>query len=439
VKPRLCLSLYGNEESIREHIREHEAFADLFEIRVDLSAIGDFARIRRTTQRPLLFTGNAPAMLLPAVPHADYLDPGEDPGELPREKLILSRHAPGGDPQQAWDELQQGNALTKIVFETRDYSLVARLLKLCEARNPRGICFAMGEAGAFSRILAAFRGAPWIYTSPEGAPTAAGQFPIRSLLDDYRIRRFDAEPRVFGIAGDPVSHSRSPRFHNARFAAENLPWIYLPFLCDSPSDLFTHAAFFGVIGLSITHPHKRSVLPLLQHQTPEVAEMEACNTVCRIGDEWHGANTDLAGARALLEEAGAGGRIVVLGAGGAARAAVAAARPLARDLIVLNRTPQTAPRLSSRYQAKSGSLNDLGNHDYDVLINATSCGMRPGDCPVDPSMLRPGRIVVDVIYEPKETELLKQSRQRGCRTFNGEKWFEAQAEAQFHFWRNFRF
>jgi 3-dehydroquinate dehydratase/shikimate dehydrogenase len=435
VTPRLCLSLHGTGGAICERIRHHERLVDLFEIRVDLSREVDFAQIRRATARPLLFTGHDPDTLFPALPFADFLDPGPEPGQLPVDKLLLSMHSAGGEPEQIWERLQRGNHLTKIVFDTADYSLISRLLKTGKEHSPRALCFAMGETGAFSRVLAGFRGAPWIYTSPEGAPTAAGQFPINRLLQEYRIRRFKSPPLIFGILGDPVAHSRSPRFHNERFAAEGLPWIYLPFPCRDPGGLFAHAVDFGIHGFSITHPHKRTILNMLQHPTPETTRTRACNTVCRMGDGWHGTNTDVDGARELLAEAAPRGRILILGAGGAARAAVDALRGRGAECVILNRAPENAAELATGCGARSGSLQDFGKWDYDVLVNTTSCGMQEGECPVDPSRLLPGRTVVDVIYEPAETTLLKQARDRGCRTLNGEKWFAAQAEAQFRWWR----
>ena len=174
----------------------------------------------------------------------------------------MSVHSGEADPDALW-AAHRGDHITKIVLQTADYAKIARLIELDREHPGQALCFAMGEAGAFSRILAAFAGAPWIYASAGSRPTAPGQFTLRELIDVYRVRRFDAQPRLFGIAGDPLAHSRSPQFHNAAFAAANLPWMYVPFRCTDLPALLRHAPAFGIRGLSLTHPLKESALSLV--------------------------------------------------------------------------------------------------------------------------------------------------------------------------------
>lgn len=450
---RTCLSLFGSQESICESLHDREQDAGMFEIRVDLSGKLDCSRIRRLTAKPLLFTARMADDLADAIPFADFLDAGANPGvSWPANKTIVSVHTSEGRPEELWNTMQ-GRGFAKIVFDTENYDLIRRLLQLDQFHQPRGICFAMGEVGAFSRVLSVFRGSPWMYASLKGAATAPGQFTIDDLKQIYRFDRFATpigarpagppaaatraeEPGIFGIVGDPVSHSRSPEFHNRRFAENELPWLYLPFPCKDLAALFAFAPAFGVLGFSITHPHKEQAAALVQDAEPEVKQLNSCNTVCRRDGKWLGTNTDVQGVRAILQGVPRRcRRAILLGAGGAARAAAAAVRPLVEQLVVLNRTPEKAAELAQRYQATAGPLEAFGRSGCDLVIQATSCGMREGEAPVDASLLKPGCVVIDAIYEPAETTLLQQARGRGCLVINGVKWFEAQAEAQFQWWR----
>lgn len=432
--PRICLSVYGSTEEVLLAIAGNpEAFC--YEIRLDLSGVLDLERVRSATSKPLIVASHQrPELLAAAAKHADYVDIG--PASATDPKSIVSIHATKGDPEDLWNRYS-GSHKTKIVIETEDYGAILKLLSLNRRHHGQAVCFAMGEAGSFSRILSGFEGAAWIYTSLPGRPTAAGQFDIRQLLDLFRIGRFASKPDVFGIVGNPVSHSRSPAFHNAAFAAESLNWIYVPLFCRNVAGLFSAAPDFGMRGFSVTHPHKAAVVPFLQEASREVLDLGACNTVCLKDGRWLGINTDVAGVEAWLKHAGvsSGSVVAILGAGSAARTVARVVRSRSRELHIVNRTFENAQRLATEFGATAHSLQDLPRIDCDVLIQTTPVGLREGECPVSPSFLKAGTTVLDAIYEPPETELLRKARGLGCRVFNGESWFLAQAEAQFRWWR----
>jgi len=436
--PRICLSLYGTTEEICDSIASAPE-ADLYEIRLDLSVNLDLSKIRIMTKKPLLFASHtAPDLLARAAPVADYLDVGRVPAPPGwNGTTIVSEHRNAGDPGQLWNQLS-GNHLTKLVLNTSEYSTIAALVDLNRAHAPNAISFAMGEAGAFSRILSVFQGAPWIYASQPGRATGDGQFTLQELTTLYRIRRFGDEPTVFGITGNPVSHSLSPTFHNGKFTEENLPWIYLPFPSENVSSLIEHASRFGICGLTVTHPHKEAVVRYLTHASPEVVRLRSCNTLSYQEGEWHGTNTDVVGVQATLKQVQVpleSSSVIILGAGGSARAIASVIAGRCRKLVILNRNAEKARTLAAEYGGTGGPLDDLGKYKYDLLFQATSIGMREGECPVDPAALQPGKMVVDLIYRPSETVLLKKAKSLGCRTLNGETWFFAQAEAQFAWWK----
>lgn len=429
--PRICLSLYGTTEEVCSAINSFDA--DLFEIRLDLCSDPDGARIRAATNKPLLFAAHRrPDLLEKYWSFADYVD--VEQGEATGQNSIVSIHAKEEDPDRLWKKLS-GEHRTKIVLETEDYDVIARLIELNRTHCPLAFCFAAGEVGSFSRILSVLNGAPWIYASLAERPTGSAQFTFDQLVETYRLRRFQKmqDFSIFGIIGNPVSHSRSPQIQNKSFTDAALPWIYLPFLCKDLQALLRAAPRWKTKGLSITHPYKEEILPLLDSVSPAVQSLRSCNTAAYVDGKWIGTNTDVEGIEATLKDVPfKSSRIVIIGAGASARALASVVRSQVAELWILNRTTDRSGRLASEFQARSGSLTDLANIDYDILIQATSIGWNSSECPVDIRHLRPGKVVIDCIYQ--DTELLKKARALGCKTINGEIWFQAQALAQFRWW-----
>lgn len=241
---------------------------------------------------------------------------------------------------------------------------------------------------------------------------------------------------VVGLIGRPVAHSLSPRMHNRAFAHLGMDWVYVPF---EVADHAVSAALAGVKALSIrgvnvTVPHKTAVIPFLDELTPEAAAMGAVNTIVNDSGRLVGHNTDGSGfVRSLREVAGFdphGARVLVLGAGGAARAvAIALARAGAERVAVANRTESKARRLAedvARHGASSAGLS-LAREPLaaelraaDAVVQTTSVGMA-GDpsLPLDPDLLAPRHLVADIVYTPLKTPLLRAAEARGCRTLPG--------------------
>lgn len=428
----ICLSVFGNNESLSQIFQDYTGAADLFEVRLDLSAKLDLAFIRQATSKPLIFAShNNPELLNDAESYADYIDIG--PTMATSKKQIVSFHGKDEPPDVLWEKFN-GEHITKIVLDTDDYSKIAALLNL---NSEKSICFAMGEVGAFSRILSVFRKAPWIYASLSQEPTAPGQFSIDQLMNTYHVKRFSSAPGVFGILGNPVSHSRSPVFHNKKFAEHNLPWIYLPFPCTVLESLMNHREQFGIVGLSVTHPFKEKAIAYLSDQSSEIKKLRSCNTLLWKDQAWHGANTDVLGFEGLLIKHGVQldkKYVAIIGAGGAARAAAFVISQSSAKLIFLNRTHEKAMELAKEFNGTPVPLSQIAAVEYDVLIQTTPVGMRNEECPINADLLRPSTTVIDVLYEPAETVLLRKAKALGCRAINGEDWFELQAEAQFQYW-----
>jgi len=248
-----------------------------------------------------------------------------------------------------------------------------------------------------------------------------------------------ADTQLCGIVLHPAGHTRSPAMHNAAFAALGIDAVYLAF--DVPPQGLP-AAIAGVRALgfrqlAVSIPHKEAVIELLDDVDETARKIGAVNTVTRHGEKLVGSNTDWLGAVRAVERvaAPAGKRAVVLGAGGAARAVVYGLLERGAGVTVLNRSPDRARRLCADLGAEAaGPISDLEKIRCDILVNTTSVGLRGDESPVDPSWIPDGAVVMDAVYEPPETRLLRDAASRGARTIPGKWMLVHQAAEQFHEW-----
>jgi shikimate dehydrogenase len=248
-----------------------------------------------------------------------------------------------------------------------------------------------------------------------------------------------AQTALCAIVLHPAGHTRSPSMHNAAFRALGIDAVYLAF--DVPpsrlSDAVAGARSLGIRQLAVSIPHKERVMAHLDEVDSTARRIGAVNTVTLRGERLVGSNTDWLGAvRALERETKlSGSRAVVLGAGGAARAAVFGLLERGARVVVLNRTPGRARALATELGAHgAGELGDLRSTEYDILVNATSVGLSEDRSPIDPELLRSVGLVMDAIYEPEQTRLLREAKARGARTVPGKWWLVHQAAEQFRLW-----
>lgn len=254
-----------------------------------------------------------------------------------------------------------------------------------------------------------------------------------------------ARTRIAGVIGDPVRHSLSPVLHNAAFRACDLDWAYLAFEVaegDVPAAM-EGMRVLGVDGLNVTMPHKAAAAAAVDRLTAVAEALGSVNTVLRQGRVLVGDNTDGAGfLDALRSDEGfdpGGRRVVVIGAGGAARAIVYAlggpGGAGAADIAVLNRTPERAAEAAQLAGAgRVGSPDDVGQAD--LVVNATPLGM-PGHgetLPLDAALLGSGQLVVDIVYHPAVTPFMAAARERGAVAVNGLGMLINQAAHAFRHW-----
>lgn len=266
--------------------------------------------------------------------------------------------------------------------------------------------------------------------------------------------RITGKARVAGVFGDPVEHSLSPVMHNRAFAALGLEWVYVPFHVRAAvlADALQGVRALGLVGVNLTIPHKIAALDLVDGLSVEARLIGAVNTVHCVEGRLTGYNTDGRGfVRSLAEEAGEtprGQRVVIVGAGGAAKAvAVQLALDGAAQITVLNRTPERGAALAQHLREHTG-VHAVA-HAYDdpqagqaiagatLVINATDRGMWPHTeelPPVDVTALSPHALVCDLIYNPLETRFLRAARRRGCRVLPGLGMLLYQGALAFEIW-----
>src|SRR5579862_6738472 len=324
----------------------------------------------------------------------------------------------------------------KIAALSRNIADSVRLLKWAEGSKDC-IAVPMGEAGLPARVLALKHGSTLEY-APVAAATAPGQVSLHDLKYLYRAHRLNRCTRVYGVIGDPIGHSLSPLLHNSAFAAQKMNAVYLPFLVHNLSDFLKSIPEFGLCGFSVTIPHKQQILKHLKHCDDLAADIGAVNTIIvRSDGSLAGSNTDYVGVLRSLEKKLhlAKSRVLLLGAGGSARAAAVALARSGAQVAICARREQQARELARAVGGEAVPRFALTSESFDAILNTTPVGMHPHSqiSPLTADELN-CRIVMDLIYRPERTRLLQIAAKKGIHTVSGVEMFLAQVIAQWELW-----
>ena len=329
-----------------------------------------------------------------------------------------------------------------------------RVLQLPSAfRRESLVVMAMGEVGTLTRILGPSRGSVFVFAAPtprpaaprkrgaeplKAQPTAPGQILACDLRNRYQAHRRKRSTKVYGVIADPVGHSMSPVLHNRAFRAKRVDAVYLPFLVQATriSDFFRVVEGLPIAGLSVTIPHKQRVLRHLHSVEPLAKRIGAANTVYRRRGRLCGTNTDAVGVTAPLEKKLKLGRasVLIVGNGGAARAAIFALRDKGARVTLTGRNPQRVRKLARDCCVEAIDRSKLNGSYFDALVHTTPLGLHPNveGCFFEDRI--PADLVFDIVYNPLETELLRRARAAGKKTIPGLDMFIEQAAAQFEIW-----
>ncbi|MBF8278390.1 MAG: aroD aroE [Candidatus Brocadiaceae bacterium] len=484
----ICIPIVAtNLDDAVKDMAEASRFADIVELRIDYLKQPDLKSLLERRTKPVIVT-NRPvreggkfegreedrlSLLRLAIQlQADYVDVEHDSIQRLRgnaainttgnkTKLIVSYHhfnETPGNLSETYQKLSKSGAdIIKIVTFANtiiDNITIYRLLQ--QAKMPL-ISFCMGEYGAISRILYKKFGSCLTFASlQKGKESAPGQVNIHELLNVYRVRSQDKQTAIYGLIGNPVSHSIGPYIHNVLFKELGLNAVYVPFKVDKVEPFIKEFKALDTRGYSVTIPYKESVIGCLDETDPMVKKIGAANTVVNKDGRLMGYNTDCEAAMKTLECAieGAsrgssqlktattnsallkGKTATILGAGGAARAIAFGLKHRGAIVTILNRNYERAQLLAGDVGCLSGRLEDFQADRTDIIINATPVGMYPAvdATPIDKNKLKPGMAVFDTIYNPLETRLMREAREQGCTVVGGLPMFARQAAEQFQLW-----
>lgn len=445
--------------------------AKLIELRLDfLAKAPDFKRLLENRPCPMMATfrrqvdggrwNRSEEQRLMLIRQAivagfDYVDLEIDIiDKIPRfgkVKRIVSYHNTQEMPEKLeliHEQMCEEDAdIVKVVVAAQQMSDNLRVLKLLKNPPKPTIAFCMGDLGTCSRLLGLRMGMPFTYgTFNRERQIAPGILVFQELQKIYRIENINAETKVFGVIGDPVSHSLSPLIHNAAFKKLGINAVYLPFRVPR-GELGPFLKSFQEIpvqGYSVTLPHKEAAAKHAQVKDASVTTMGAANTLLVTPTGFRATNTD---ARAALDSLcanlprGSDGRqapltsryIMILGAGGVARAIAHALQQKKVPIAIANRTEEHGKKLAAEVGCKFVEWSARHSVVCDTVINCTSVGMHPNldESPIHHGFLKSGLMIFDTIYTPETTMLVREARARDCHVLTGVDMFVRQAALQF--------
>ncbi|MEW6375406.1 MAG: shikimate dehydrogenase [Thermodesulfobacteriota bacterium] len=410
-------------------------------------------------------------------------------------QVILSFHDFHGTPspkklRRLYERMTQlGPDIVKIVTFAKSWEDNLQILSLIPYASERGqkiIAFCMGEKGKMSRIFAPLLGASWTYVSlSKERATAPGQMTVWEMKDLWeklthstapspaftdeikkrrsgstpacgrqaeqalasrprsrRVEMIDAQTELYGIIGNPARHSLSPIIHNGAFRRMGLNAVYLAFEVKSLNEAIVGIRGLGIRGMSVTLPFKTEIIPLLDGIDEVTNKIKAVNTVVNNEGNLIGYNTDWRGALEALEEKIdlEGKRVILLGAGGASRAIGFGLKMRGCEVIISNRTRDKGVDLARELVCTYQPLSSIEGVGVDVIINATSVGMHPHveESPFPKKILMEGMTVMDIVYRPLQTKLLREADEKGCLVIDGLEMLAHQGAAQFEIWTGMR-
>ena len=458
--------------------------ADLIELRLD--RIGNpgevkFAAFVQSCPKPIIVTIHGPELFgdfqgdvderldilhMAARAGAKFVDVDYrlslDLGEVERPcHRIVSRHELEGTPdsleelaamhEEIRDVQYEGDATKLVTHAERceDGLLVMQYLR----REPGLIAFCTGEAGSFTRTLGPIFGSAFTYCAPAAMPgepepekTAPGQLRVNDLLTQLPPGGVTPGTSIFAVVGNPISGSWSPRLQGMAFKSAGFDAIFTA-LEPTDFDLFLERADDeNFRGFSVTAPYKNDAFRLAKDRDEATERAQTCNTLLRDGERWRASNTDIPAIRETLERAfqihgqipgrpvafGAA-TTLILGTGGAARAALDAVRLAGGRGAIAGRDLEKARALAQEFGAEAVAWDDIGEFPYDALVNCTPVGSLadPDRSPLPDEALRPATVVLDAVYRPLRTPLLMAAKKKGCTAIPGGEWFVRQAQAQY--------
>ncbi|MGE0832616.1 MAG: shikimate dehydrogenase [Simkaniaceae bacterium] len=462
----LTVVVQGSFEEARKTIQAAQKDAEGIEFRIDLFEKKDpthVGKLLHLSKVPVIFTlrrkdqggefrGNereregALLELLKLKP--TYVDLEYDVSfrdQIPQDvKVIASYHNFEKTPEDLSTLYKNMQALNATIYKLATHAqssldALRMLLFVNEHADVAGMC--MGEKGMITRILAPIVGNALTYAplSKEGG-TAPGQVSLPNLREIYHFEKLNRQTKIYALIGNPVDKSIGHLCHNQVFRSlkEDAVYVKIPLTPQEVPLFFKLMKKLPFEGFSVTMPLKEQMALHLDALDPKAKQIGAINTLVKREGKWWGYNTDAGGALDAIERKGSvsGKTLLIIGAGGAAKAIAYEGLQRGGRIIIANRTMKKGEILAKEVKGKGIGIPSIASETYDILINTTSVGMAPdlSAIPVPPEAIHENALVFDAIFNPKETRLLNIAKNKGCPTVCGYEMYAYQAFKQFELW-----
>ncbi len=374
--------------------------------------------------------------------HAEIL------ADIPPAKRLISWHGPATDYDRLKRRLEKFSAVKARAYklvpmgrQAGDEKAALSLLKITGRKDL--IAYTTGKTSFWSRLLAPYFGMPMIFGTIGKQPCAAGEPTVSQLIEEYNLPGLMPLREIYGIVGDPVQHSLSPRLHNAAYRALGYPALFVPFHAESFSDFWRDVVEEGTLetlgltmrGLTVVSPHKETAISEVTAISAMVQRAGSTNIFVRNNGTWKADTTDPEGVVAAITQRGfalAGKKVAVVGCGGSGRAIAAALDQAGAHVTLVNRGSERGLHASQLLGLPFISLSEFAVEGYSVIVNATPVGRENGDLPFDLRGLSRDAVVVDLVYGPKTTPLIAGALAQGNLAIDGREVLYLQVRRQFH-------
>ena len=362
--------------------------------------------------------------------------------------VIRSVHFMNSQPEnleQIYDQVSDAlGDIVKLAVLPEGCHDILSLIKLADAKaDSKKVILGMGDYGFPTRILSRRMGSLWTYCSPQQAQIAAPGHVSPEILEDvygYSNIKIDAE--IFCVIGNPIMHSKSPHIHNRKLKEHGLNAVYVPITVDVIDQFFKLADYLNIKGVSVTVPYKEAVVDYCASISEEVEFTGACNTLVRAKEAWKGYNTDIQGflvpfKKFLHNLPLEGTRILIIGAGGAAKGIAYGLAKEGAALLIVNRTFDRAKKLADSIGCSALPLDDSSFSAFteygDAFVQTTNCGMLHFENidPLEGYEFSGKEALFDIVYNPPVTKIMHRAQKAGCRTINGDQMLLEQAKVQY--------
>ncbi|MDN3508695.1 MAG: shikimate dehydrogenase [Candidatus Neptunochlamydia sp.] len=460
----LVVTIQGNFEEAKKGIQAASNLGDALEFRLDLmkgARLSHLSKLAAYSKLPIIFTlrknsqggrfkgseaEREDKLLEFLTLKPEYVDLEYDSNFFdkidPEIQVISSYHNFEKTPENLEEVLKKMKETPAAIYKlaTMAYSSLdafKMLLLVKKNKDVAGMC--MGATGEITRILAPIVDSPLTYTFLE-KETMPGQVSISELVDIYHYPTLNQSTEIYGLIGDPVDKSIGHLCYNLIFRKVEKNGVYVKILLKpfEVPEFFTLTKELPLVGLSVTMPLKEIVAPHLSGMDPQAKKIGAINTLVRRKGGWFGTNTDGKGALDALEKKGKVVRktLLIIGAGGAAKAISTEASKRGARVIITNRTLGKAKTLADQIQGEFISINEIDQCPYDIIVNTTAVGMSPkiGEIPISSEFIRENSLGFDVIMHSRKTKFLNTIQNKGGKIVCGYEMYAQQALGQLKAW-----